>query len=417
MDTNVILSLAESYQSIYSEPVEEQIDEEFEYLMEEATMVADYFYVEGLNEDGLEILIDELGVEEFVEWVEEIHECATVSLNEARAAKRASKSAKSYAQVKAEIDAKEAAKSAAKAAAKKAKTPVRAAAVKKAVETQKPTPASTPKRSVLDNLAKGIFSASDAVKKGRENAGKAFRAGMERHNKATQTAGKLAGETAKAAGKVGKIAGEFGKGVSSGVKTAGSVAKKVTEEEDKKSPEYKAKKAKAFQMKAAQAEKVKSLLVREGFASNEENAEVLMYHMSDEWFETIMEGWQRPNTGKMDKQAERHRGFTYGLGKDSAYRTGKNGESPSTVAIRRNNKMGEVRQSPTFDKYQSPKKSKVESYDEYGDIITEGEKEFPLKKVGDKMKSIDSKLNTTDNPIKKDKLKGRYNKMAKEYWA
>jgi len=235
--------------------------EDYDYLLEEAIMVADYFYVEGLNEDGLEILIDELGLEEFVEWVEEINDEYTYELTEARAARRAKKNAKSYEQVKAEIDAKEKAKAAAKAA----KSPVRAAAVTKAKETQNPTPAATPKRSVLDNLAKGIFSASDAVKKGRENAGKAFRAGMERHNKATQTAGKLAGETAKVAGKAGKIAGAFGKGVSSGVKTAGSVAKKVTEEEI-----------------------IIGYLLDEGFASDVEKAEILMQHMSDEWLASIL---------------------------------------------------------------------------------------------------------------------------------
>ena len=99
----------------------------------------------------------------------------------------------------------------------------------------------------------------------------------------------------------------------------GRVAKKVTEEEDKKSPEYKAKKAKLFQMKVAQAEKVKNLLVREGFASDAENAEILMHHMSDEWFETIMEGWQRPNVDKARKQADRHREYAQGKGNFSAF--------------------------------------------------------------------------------------------------
>lgn len=295
MNERTILSLAESYQSVYS-PAEEQIDEEYEYLMEEATTAAYYFYDEGINESGLEILVNELGMEEFVEWVEEIS--GGYELTEARAARRAKKSAKSYEQVKAEIDAKEAAKAAAKSAAKKAKTPERKAAVEKAKATQKPTPTSTTKRGVLDNLARGIFSASDAVKKGRESVGKSFRAGVERHNKAVQTAGKVSRDVGQIGSKVGKIAGEFGKGVSSGVKTAGSVAKKMTEEEERleesnqqksKSDKDKEKKAKAFNMKVAQAEKVRSLLVREGYADNAEKAEILMYHMSDEWLDAILD--------------------------------------------------------------------------------------------------------------------------------
>lgn len=76
-------------------------------------------------------------------------------------------------------------------------------------------------------------------------------------------------------------------------------------------------------------------------------------------YESMYEGWQRPNIGKMERQAEKHRGFTYGLGSPTAYKRGKDGADPTTVAIRRNNKMGEVMNSPTFDRYQSPKQKRI----------------------------------------------------------
>ena len=68
---------------------------------------AHYFYEEGINEEGVEIFIEELGLEEFVSFVEDL---SADLLAEERAARRARKGAKSYAQVKAEIDAKEASK-------------------------------------------------------------------------------------------------------------------------------------------------------------------------------------------------------------------------------------------------------------------------------------------------------------------
>ena len=99
--------------------------------------------------------------------------------------------------VKAEIDAKEKAKA--------AKREISVDKTKKATATAK---AKQPeKKPVRDAIARGVFRAVDAYKKG-----------MERHNAAMATA--------KKAGKVaGKAAGEFAKGAGEGVKTAGKVAK------------------------------------------------------------------------------------------------------------------------------------------------------------------------------------------------
>jgi hypothetical protein len=103
---------------------------------------------------------------------------------------------------------------------------------------------------------------------------------------------------------------------------------------------------------------VSEYLVSEGFCESYEDADVIMANMSEEWRQSIGEKWIAPNIQKMDKQSERHRGFTLGLGSDTAYRTGPKGESPSTVAIRRNNRMAAEKQRPTFNKYQPPKPKK-----------------------------------------------------------
>ena len=70
MESRDFVYLQEAYQGIY------QLDEEVEIATE-------YFYEMGLNEYGVNVLIEELGVEEFVDWVYDIAESYT--LTEARA--------------------------------------------------------------------------------------------------------------------------------------------------------------------------------------------------------------------------------------------------------------------------------------------------------------------------------------------
>lgn len=78
--TREILNLQEAYNQVYAP----------QYINEEVEIATEYFYEMGLNEYGIDILIEELGVEEFVEWVDEIAEEYT--LNEAtRLQKKAAK--------------------------------------------------------------------------------------------------------------------------------------------------------------------------------------------------------------------------------------------------------------------------------------------------------------------------------------
>lgn len=71
MDARELRALREAYTQIY-EPQE---------LTEEVEIATEYFYEMGLNENGIDILIEELGEEEFVNWVYDIAE--EYSLSEA----------------------------------------------------------------------------------------------------------------------------------------------------------------------------------------------------------------------------------------------------------------------------------------------------------------------------------------------
>ena len=72
--------------------------------------VIEYFYEEGINEEGFDQLIEEIGLEEFVNFVDE----SALALNEERAARRATVRAKKFDVVKKEVDKADAARKKAK---------------------------------------------------------------------------------------------------------------------------------------------------------------------------------------------------------------------------------------------------------------------------------------------------------------
>ncbi len=205
----------------------------------------EYFYEEGINEEGIDILIEEIGLDDFVDFVDG---GGAIDLNEERAARRANVKAKSYAQVKKEVDTADAARKKSKkgeysAAYKKKETDVtvyddkpaakkKAPAKKPVVKKEAPKPA--PKKKVVKPVAKKVERAVTKVKKSqpkKEVSKKGIRGAIERgvarHKKAVGDA-KAAYSKARAKGKVPEQrAKEFGKGVVSGVKTAVKVAKDV----------------------------------------------------------------------------------------------------------------------------------------------------------------------------------------------
>ena len=219
----------------------ESVDLTEEWIDSAVEIASDYFFSEGINEEGLDQIIDEVGLEDFVDFVIDPIE----ELNEERAARKASAKAPSYAKVKAKVDAGDAARKKAgkgeyadTAAAKRnygdEEAPEGKTAKKKAVAkvtVRKPKAAPKKKAATAKKVEKAVKTAKKTQptkptsKKGLlGRVGDAVKKGVERHNKA-RAAGKVPEKRVK------EFAKGFKKGVSGTVKFAGKVKKAVTNEE------------------------------------------------------------------------------------------------------------------------------------------------------------------------------------------
>ena len=218
-------------------------------------VATEYFYSYGLNEDGIDILIEKVGLQSFVEYVYDLSEDLHV-LTEAKKVK------KSYEELKKEIyardEAKQRAKEQAKAAAAKKKEVERKEPETRGVESQAKAEQPKSKKPVRDAIARSIFGAVGA-----------YKAGMERHKAATATAGRLAGETAKTVGKVISTTHEAGRRAGEHVRKHG-LKSLANEEVD------------LYNV-------ILSYLLDEGYAKTVEQAEVIMVNMSEGWKESIVE--------------------------------------------------------------------------------------------------------------------------------
>ena len=226
-------AIAEAYQSVYEGKKKECCAEcgsynhttkEHDAAVAEAVDIAsDYFLSEGIDEEELDVIIEDVGLDDFVEFV-----------FEERSARKASVRAKSYDQVKSEVDKSDAAKKKAgkgeySAAYKKketdvtdygddkpAKVSVTKTKVKKSVaktKAAKPAPKPAAKKAAPAKKA----PAKKATKSGLgDKIRGAVKKGVERH-KAARAKGKVPEKRVK----------EFGKGFASGVKDTVKFAGKV----------------------------------------------------------------------------------------------------------------------------------------------------------------------------------------------
>ena len=231
-------------------------------------VATDYLYEMGLNEEGLDLLVEEVGLEDFVDFV--LNPPEEELLMEERSARKAAASAPSYEKVKAKVDAGDAARKKAgkgeyaKTTAAKnkygdedntvhddtpaAKKPAVKKVVKKKVVSPKKKAEVSKKITKSVPVAKKKQPAKKAEKKGLLNKVSSYvKKGVERHQKAVSDT-KAAYKSARAKGKVPeKRAKEFAKGVKSGVKDtvkfAGKVKKAVVGEAkvDTGTPEEKEK--------------------------------------------------------------------------------------------------------------------------------------------------------------------------------
>jgi len=205
--------------------------DEHEEVQWVANTAAEYFVEEGLNEDGIEILIEELGLESFVEYVYELSEEV---LTEARAGgvrvEPVTKTGKSVGSLR----------GGARTSAIKRLRKEKQARRDSESGSSKPSGMTAALKS-QSARAKAVDTAKKQQPKKRgllDRVGDAVVKGIERHNKAMATAKKLSNETGKTLKKAGKVAGAVAKGAGEGVKMAGNAAKvahKVaTEENDMK---------------------------------------------------------------------------------------------------------------------------------------------------------------------------------------
>jgi|APGre2960657404_1045060.scaffolds.fasta_scaffold21228_3 hypothetical protein len=231
MNVQELRNLQEAYLNVYKN---EQSNEK------EVEIASHYFCEMGLNEIGVEILIEELGVEEFVEFVYDISE--NYYLTEARAGrvriepvtakgtpfKSGKPTGKSLERLRKKKEERKEAESSERPSGMKAALQRQDAMVSASKQQPK-------KKGLLDRVAGAVLK------------------GIERHKAATSGMGAA---TKVTAGKVGNAARAFAKG--------------FTEETD------------LYNI-------ILSHLIDEGYADTEEAAECIMVNMSEEWRDDIVE--------------------------------------------------------------------------------------------------------------------------------
>lgn len=185
-----------------------------DYLNEAVNIATEFFYNCGLNENGVEIVIEELGKEAFSEFVFDFCEEYLLSeeLKKSESKVKTSKAPKGTKQYATTIARIKKQGGTAMSSKDRVASTIRKDRVKKAVDNAKETQApssNTGKKPVRDAIARGIFGIA-----------KAYQKGMERHRAATQTAGKALTVARKGAEK-------FAGGVRSGVEATVDAAKKT----------------------------------------------------------------------------------------------------------------------------------------------------------------------------------------------
>jgi len=201
MNSEQIKDMHLLYNAVYNEELREQFEEYNNTVYDEdiVEVATEYFYSYGLNADGIDILIEKIGLESFVEYVYELSE--DLILTEAR---KVSKAKKQPGSLRSRQQEKLAAQRAASDKKEVERTEPESRDAESEAKAEQPKSKKPERTSIADRISNAIKS------------------GVERHNKATATAGRLAGETGKTLGKlakgVGHIAGQFGAG-------AGTVAK------------------------------------------------------------------------------------------------------------------------------------------------------------------------------------------------
>jgi hypothetical protein len=250
MNTQQVKDFELLYQAVYDDNLREQAEDYNNTIFDGdiVEVATEYFYTYGLNEDGVNILIEKVGLDNFVEFVHGLSEDLTV-LTEARSAKKR-KGGPSYEEVKAKIEAKEAAKKKAKAAAQERSETEKKEPESKGADTEAKEEQPKSKRPIRDAIARQVL------------------AGMERHRRAME----LARETGKTVAKAAAVTHEAGRRAGEHVKKHG--LKSLANEE----------------FEGDIFDVILEHLVAEGYADTNQAALAIMANMSEEWKQSIVEG-------------------------------------------------------------------------------------------------------------------------------
>jgi hypothetical protein len=220
MDTQEIRDLYEAYLQVH-QPQE---------LTEEVEIAAQYFYEMGLNEEGVEILIEELGVEEFGEFVYDIAEeyyltearAGGVKVEPVTAKGKPFRGGKPTGKSLERLRSQKAARREAEASASEAKPSGLKASLQRQSAVASAKKQQPKKRGVLDRVAGAVNRGLDAAKNKAQKD-------IETRKKFMSNVRGTVEVAKKAAGKVGEVAKEVGKGASGAVKFAAAVTREEVE--------------------------------------------------------------------------------------------------------------------------------------------------------------------------------------------
>ncbi|QPX48196.1 hypothetical protein PQC13_gp231 [Synechococcus phage S-SRM01] len=238
MNSQQVQDIRLMYEAVYNSQLREKVEEYNDMIRDEdiVEVATEYFYTYGLNSTGVDILIEKVGLDNFVEFVYDLSE--GLILTEAKKTSKAKKQPSMLASQRAKLAAQKAAKERTETEKKEPES--------KGADTEAKSEQPKSKKPIRDAIARQIL------------------AGMERHRKGME----LAKKTGQTLGKLASVTHEAGRRAGEHVKKHG-LKSLANEETD------------LFDI-------ILEHLVSEGYAETEDAAVVIMANMSEEWKENIL---------------------------------------------------------------------------------------------------------------------------------
>ena len=326
MYSNQIQDIALMYDAVYDSELREHAEEYNRIITNEdiSEIAAEYFYTHGLNSHGVNILAENIGVDNFIQFVYEISE-NTIVFTEERSARRRPRRPgdPTYQEMMEEIgrrDIKNAEKrrekrEAIKAAKQAANQYAQEDEKNKSTESENPISIAKqqqPKvRSTKDNIARGILAIIDRGGKDlgqlRQYFNTAREAGRDAERKVAGTLGTIAGGVHGAANVAHRAGMEFGKsGVGKKIKSTLGLREEFESwinclvEGGYDLSEYTWGDLYEYYVNETvnrydSFDCILEYLISNGYADGADNAVAIMANMSEEWRQNIIETQLTPS--------------------------------------------------------------------------------------------------------------------------